>query len=291
MTLAGDLFRTLRPYQWVKNGFVLMGLVFSHSWNNPQLVQQVVAAFAAFCLISSTVYVFNDLIDRERDRAHPEKRKRPIAAGRLSTGFAVTIGGVVGSTGLLLGLWAGYGVVIVLLAYLVMNVAYSVRLKHIVILDVFIISTGFMLRILAGTMGVGIPPSNWLLFCGLMITLFLGFAKRRAEMGVIANGQQGNHRAVLEDYTLILLDTFIAVSAMGVILSYSLFTMSPETIEIHGTRNLIYTVPFIVYGLFRYVFLFHTAGSGGDPARDLFRDPHLLVSVLGWTLVTLWMLI
>jgi len=291
VTLAGDLFRTLRPYQWVKNGFVLMGLVFSHSWNNPQLVQQVVAAFAAFCLISSTVYVFNDLIDRERDRAHPEKRKRPIAAGRLSTGFAVTIGGVVGSTGLLLGLWAGYGVVIVLLAYLVMNVAYSVRLKHIVILDVFIISTGFMLRILAGTMGVGIPPSNWLLFCGLMITLFLGFAKRRAEMGVIANGQQGNHRAVLEDYTLILLDTFIAVSAMGVILSYSLFTMSPETIEIHGTRNLIYTVPFIVYGLFRYVFLFHTAGSGGDPARDLFRDPHLLVSVLGWTLVTLWMLI
>lgn len=291
MTLAGDLFRTLRPYQWVKNGFVLMGLVFSHSWNNPQLVQQVIAAFIAFCFISSAVYVFNDLIDRERDRAHPEKRKRPIAAGRLSTGFAVTIGTLVGSAGMLLGLWAGYGVAIVLLAYMVMNVAYSVRLKHVVILDVFIISTGFMLRILAGTMGVGIPPSNWLLFCGLMITLFLGFAKRRAEMGVIADGEQGNHRAVLEDYTPILLDTFIAVSAMGVILSYSLFTMSPDTIEIHGTRNLIYTVPFIVYGLFRYVFLLHTAGSGGDPARDLFRDPHLLVSVLGWTLVTLWMLI
>ncbi len=268
-----------------------MGLVFSHSWNNPQLVQQVIAAFIAFCFISSAVYVFNDLIDRERDRAHPEKRKRPIAAGRLSTGFAVTIGTLVGSAGMLLGLWAGYGVAIVLLAYMVMNVAYSVRLKHVVILDVFIISTGFMLRILAGTMGVGIPPSNWLLFCGLMITLFLGFAKRRAEMGVIADGEQGNHRAVLEDYTPILLDTFIAVSAMGVILSYSLFTMSPDTIEIHGTRNLIYTVPFIVYGLFRYVFLLHTAGSGGDPARDLFRDPHLLVSVLGWTLVTLWMLI
>lgn len=291
MSLAADLLRTLRPHQWVKNGFVLMGLVFGHAWNDTTLVLQIVAAFFGFCFISSATYVFNDIIDRERDRVHPEKCKRPIAAGRLSIGFAAGIGTVSAGIGFLLGLWAGYGVALVLLAYVVMNVAYSIKLKHVVILDVFIISTGFMLRILAGTMGVGIPPSNWLLFCGLMITLFLGFAKRRAEMGVVADAQHGSHRSVLEQYTPMLLDTFIAVSAMGVILSYSLFTMSPDTIAIHRTEHLIYTVPFIVYGLFRYVFLLHTAGSGGDPARDLFRDPHLLVSVVGWAVVTLWMLI
>ena len=290
VTLTGDLFRTLRPYQWVKNGFVLMGLMFSHAWDDTLLLQRVAAAFVAFCCVSSAVYVFNDLIDRDRDRIHPEKCHRPIAAGRLSTSLAIMLGSAVGVVGLLIGWWAGLGVAIVLTAYMVMNAAYSVRLKHVVILDVFIISTGFMLRIMAGTMGVGIPPSNWLLFCGLMVTLFLGFAKRRAEISVIAEGEHGNHRAVLEEYTPILLDTFIAVSAMGVILSYSLFTMSPDTIHIHGTPNLIYTVPFIVYGLFRYVYLLHTAGSGGDPARDLFRDPHLLISVSGWALVTLWML-
>ncbi|GAB4346442.1 MAG: decaprenyl-phosphate phosphoribosyltransferase [Gammaproteobacteria bacterium] len=290
MKLAADLLRTLRPYQWVKNGFVLMGLVFGHAWTDPQKVLQVAAAFFAFCLISSAIYVFNDIVDRERDRAHPQKRFRPIAAGRLPIGLAASVGVAVAVVGLLLGLWAGSGVAWILLAYAVMNVAYSVKLKNVVILDVFIISAGFMLRILAGTLGVGIPPSHWLLLCGLMVTLFLGFAKRRAEMGVVADEQHGNHRSVLEQYTPILLDTFIAVSAMGIILSYSLFTMSPDTIAIHGTENLIYTVPFIVYGLFRYVFLLHTAGSGGDPARDLFRDPHLSVSVAGWALVTLWML-
>lgn len=291
MITPKDLLLTLRPYQWIKNGFVLMGLLFGHAWQDPASVQHIVAAFAAFCMISSAVYVFNDLIDRERDRRHPEKQHRPIAAGRISVPVAVGMGSAVGALGMALAAWAGTGVLIIVCGYVVMNAFYSVRLKHVVILDVFIISAGFMLRILAGTWGVGIPPSHWLLFCGMMITLFLGFAKRRAEMGVVKRDDQSHHRAVLAQYTPLLLDTFIAVTSMGVIISYSLYTMSPETIAVHGTENLIFTVPFIVYGLFRYVFLLHSSGSGGDPSRDLFRDLHLLAAVVGWLVVTLWMLI
>lgn len=291
MITPKDLWRTLRPYQWVKNGFVLAGLLFGHAWNDPQSVMRILVAAAAFSLVSSAVYVFNDLVDRDRDRRHPEKRNRPIAAGRISTPTAIALSVLVGGVGLALGAWAGQGVLIIIASYAVMNVLYTLRLKHVVILDVFIISAGFMLRILAGTLGVGIPPSHWLLFCGMMITLFLGFAKRRAEMGAVVKGERENHRAVLTQYTPLLLDTFIAVTSMGVIISYSLYTMSPETIAIHGTNHLIYTVPFIIYGLFRYVFLLHASGSGGDPARDLFRDPHLLGAVIGWLGVTIWMLV
>ncbi|KAA3629565.1 MAG: decaprenyl-phosphate phosphoribosyltransferase [Proteobacteria bacterium] len=291
MIALRDLLLTLRPHQWVKNGFVLMGLLFGHAWNDPTSVRHILGAFAAFCLVSSAVYVFNDLIDRDRDRRHPEKRNRPIAAGRIAMPTALGLGCLVGLTGLALAAWAGTGVLIIVVSYMVMNAVYSVRLKHVVILDVFIISAGFMLRILAGTWGVGIPPSHWLLFCGMMVTLFLGFAKRRAEMGAVGEGDQAYHRAVLAQYTPLLLDTFIAVTAMGVIISYSLYTMSPETITVHGTDNLIFTVPFIVYGLFRYVFLLHASGSGGDPSRDLFRDLHLLGAVIGWLGVTLWMLV
>ncbi len=291
MITPRDLWQTLRPYQWIKNGFVLMGLLFGHAWEDTHSLMRILTAAAAFCLVSSAVYVFNDLIDRDRDRSHPTKRERPIAAGRIAPGSAVALSALVFAAALALAAWAGDGVLMIVAGYAGMNVLYTLRLKHVVILDVFIISAGFMLRILAGTWGVGIPPSHWLLFCGMMITLFLGFAKRRAEMGVVVKDEQENHRAVLTQYTPLLLDTFIAVTSMGVIISYSLYTMSPETIAVHGTNRLIFTVPFIVYGLFRYVFLLHASGSGGDPARDLFRDLHLLGAVVGWLGVTLWLLL
>ena len=283
------LLRTLRPHQWVKSAFVFLGAIFSHRWSEPALLLHVTAAAAAFSAVASSTYVLNDLADIEKDKLHPEKRRRTLAAGDVSVGWAQTIGTLSLFTGLLLGAWVSREVLAILVLYLALNVAYTYGLRDVVILDVFVIATGFMLRILAGTVGVGITPSDWLLQCGLMITLFLGFAKRRAELGALPEGGEAAHRKVLGLYTPLLLDKFIGITATGVIMTYSLYTTDADTVRAHGTRHLIYTVPFIVYGIFRYVFLLHN-GSAGDPARDIFRDKQLLAAVVGWFVVTLWML-
>lgn len=176
-----NIIRLLRPHQYIKNGFVLLGVVFSHQWDNATLLSASLA-FLAFCAMASAVYVLNDIFDVEADRLHPKKRHRPIASGAISVRAAWGMFAGLAMLSLALGSAVGYWVPALLSTYLVLNVAYSLRLKHVVILDVFVISAGFMLRILAGTVGLGIAPSHWLLLCGLMVTLFLGFAKRRAEL-------------------------------------------------------------------------------------------------------------
>jgi len=281
-----DLLRLMRPHQWVKNTFVLTGLLFGHAWHDAALVTQVLFAFAAFCLVSSTVYVINDIVDIEQDRHHPKKRKRPLPSGKVTVSSAAIFAVLLGLAGFALAYFASPTVVYILLAYVIMNLAYSLRLKHVVILDVFIIATGFMLRSLAGTLGVGIPPSQWLLLCGLMVTLFLGFSKRRAEIIALTEDKTA-HRKVLEEYSPVLLDKMIVVTAAGLIMSYSLYTMNPDTIRIHGTANLIYTVPFVIYGVFRYIYLLHQQKSGGDPSSDIVRDPHMLIVLAAWLLTTL----
>jgi 4-hydroxybenzoate polyprenyltransferase len=281
-----DLLRLMRPHQWVKNTFVFTGLLFGHAWHDAHLVAQVFTAFAAFCLVSSAVYVFNDIIDVEQDRLHPKKSSRPLASGRVGIPAAAVLAGVLGVSGFVLAYCASPVVLAILAGYAVMNVAYSLRLKHVVILDVFIIATGFMLRILAGTLGVGIPPSQWLLLCGLMVTLFLGFSKRRAEILALAEDKAA-HSRVMEHYSPVLLDKMIGITSSGVILSYRLYTMNADTIRIHGTPNLIYTVPFVMYGVFRYIYLLHHQSRGGDPSHDLVRDPHLFVAVGAWLVATI----
>ncbi|HEY6095109.1 MAG TPA: decaprenyl-phosphate phosphoribosyltransferase [Gallionellaceae bacterium] len=281
-----SLLRLMRPHQWIKNAFVFTGLLFGHAWHDPALVTKVLLAFAAFCLISSTIYILNDIIDVEQDRHHPKKRLRPLPSGQLSVTLAAGVAVLLGLTSLALAIAASMIVVWIVLGYAVMNVAYSLYLKHVVILDVFIIATGFMLRILAGTLGVGVPPSQWLLLCGLMVTLFLGFTKRRAEILALSEDKAA-HRKVLEHYSPVLLDKMIVVTASGLIMSYSLYTMNPDTIRIHGTANLIYTVPFVMYGVFRYIYLLHHQARGGDTAKDLVRDPHLLIVVVGWLAATM----
>lgn len=276
----------MRPHQWVKNSFVLTGLLFGHAWHDPILVKQAIIAFFAFCIVSSTVYVINDIVDIEQDKNHPTKRKRPLPSGKLKISTAAIFAVLLGAIGFTLASYASTTVVIILMIYGIMNLAYSLKLKHIVILDVFIIAAGFMLRILAGTLGLGIPPSQWLLLCGLMVTLFLGFSKRRAEIIALSDDKSA-HRKVLEQYSPVLLDNMIMVTAAGLIMSYSLYTMNPDTIRIHNTENLIYTVPFVIYGVFRYIYLLHHQSSGGDPSRDLVRDPHMLTVLLGWSIVTL----
>jgi 4-hydroxybenzoate polyprenyltransferase len=286
MRKLSGLFRLMRPYQWVKNGFVFTGLLFGHAWHDPDLVTRVLIAFVAFCLVSSSIYTFNDIVDLKQDRLHPGKSRRPLASGQVSVSAAVMLAALLAVPGLVLAYAASPAVLIIVLGYALMNIAYSLRLKHVVILDVFIIATGFMLRILAGTIGVGIPPSQWLLLCGLMLTLFLGFTKRRAEI-IALTDDKAAHRKVLEHYSPVLLDKMIGITAAGLIMSYSLYTMNPDTMRIHGTANLIYTVPFVMYGVFRYIYLLHHQSRGGDPSRDLLRDPHLLIVVGAWLVATI----
>jgi 4-hydroxybenzoate polyprenyltransferase len=209
-----------------------------------------------------------------------------LPSGKVSEANAKKLAALLLITSLGLAAVVSRTAVVILLIYALMNIAYSLKLKHVVILDVFIIATGFMLRILAGTLGLGIPPSQWLLLCGLMVTLFLGFSKRRAEIIALSDDKSA-HRKVLEDYSPVLLDKMIMVTASGLIMSYSLYTMNPETIRIHGTPNLIYTVPFVIYGVFRYIFLLHHQSSGGDPSRDLVRDPHMLFILIAWLATTI----
>jgi 4-hydroxybenzoate polyprenyltransferase len=287
------LIQLLRPHQWVKNGFVLIGLLFGHAWANPDMRAQALAAFVAFCLISSAVYVMNDIIDHDADRRHPEKRKRPLASGKLSVRTAVGLAVLCLITGLglafgLFGLPASQAPWI-FVVYVLMNIGYSMGLKHVVILDVFIIAAGFMLRILAGTLGLGIAPSHWLVLCSLMLTLFLGFAKRRAELDRLA-GDAGQHRAVLESYTLAFLDRAIFVCVIGMVVTYALYTVAEQTVALHGTEALIWTLPWVLLGSFRYLFRLHYRGGGGDPTLELLRDPLIAAAALGWVTTVLWII-
>jgi 4-hydroxybenzoate polyprenyltransferase len=291
VSLPGELLRLMRPHQWIKNGFVFVGLLFSRVSNDSGLRNGVLLAAAGFCLLSSCVYIFNDILDRKADQTHPAKRKRPLAIGTVNTGQALALALLCGGAGLALGAAVSSTVVVILFAYLVLNLAYSAGLKNVVILDVFIIAAGFMLRLLAGTLGVNIAPSQWLLLCGLLLTIFLGFAKRRAEL-MTSDGEGAGgvtQRPVLHDYSPALLDTMMAVSAAGVVVSYSLYTVSPDTIALHHTDKLIYTLPFVLYGIFRYIFLLHRRG-GEDPAWTLLTDAHLLVVGTLWLAVTVWLI-
>jgi 4-hydroxybenzoate polyprenyltransferase len=286
------IVRLLRPQQYLKNSFVWLGMIFAQRWDW-QTLAEVAIAFAAFCAAASAVYVFNDILDVESDRRHPVKRQRPIASGAVSPTQAWFVCAVLAVLAMMLASLVSTMTSGFILAYLAINAAYSWRLKHVAILDVFIIAGGFMLRILTGTLGVGIEPSQWLLLTGLMLTLFLGFAKRQAELLMLANAGKVDRaatRRVLDDYSPAILDLFLGITAASTILSYGLYTVSPETLTAHGTKGLFYTLPFVVYGVFRYVFLLHRRDGGNDAANDLLTDRHLVLTVAGWLAVTVLVL-
>jgi len=294
MRMAGQriaMIELLRPHQWIKNTFVLLGVLFSHQWNEPVLVRSGVA-FLAFCAVASAIYILNDILDLRADRLHPVKRHRPLAAGAVSIPCGWWISCGLFTIALVMSWWVSRTAAVLILLYWLLNLAYSWRLKQVVILDVFIISAGFMLRILVGTSGLGIAPSNWLLLCGMMVTLFLGFAKRRAELLSLDGGRESDQalsRRVLDDYTPAMIDQFMAISAACTIVSYCLYTVSPDTAAFHSV-NLIYTVPFVIYGIFRYFYILLRQAKGNDTANDLLSDRHLLLTVALWVGVTIWLL-
>jgi 4-hydroxybenzoate polyprenyltransferase len=278
----------LRPAQWVKNVFVCAGVLFGGRLGDPRALSAMLLAIAAFSLMGSAAYVMNDYLDREADRAHPRKRDRPIASGALTPGTALVVALACFAGSVTAALGAGPRVVLLVGAYLAVNIGYSLFLKHEPVVDVFCIAAGFMLRILAGTAGIGIPPSGWLLLTGMFVTLFLGFSKRRAEW-VDAAGL-GLTRRVLTDYSAPLLDSFLAVTATGTALCYGLYTLDAQTIALHGTANLIYTTPFVLFGLFRYLYTLHRQNKGENPSVDLFSDRQLIVCGLAYVASVAWIL-
>ena len=279
----------LRPHQWVKNAFVLVGLVFGHAWRDPVTVNAALCATFAFCLASGAVYAFNDARDAPQDRNHPDKRNRPVARGAVSLAEAKLLSVLAAAASLALAALVGWKVAAIVAAYLAISAAYTLGLKHVPVLDVVIIAAGFMLRLLAGTLGVGIAPSNWLLACGFLLTLFLGFGKRRAEIGRLAE-DAGLHRAVLEDYSAVFLDRAIMFCAAGMTLAYAAYTLSTDTAQLHGTGRLVLTLPWVALGTLRYLFRLRLRGGGGDPAEELLRDPILAAAAVGWIVTVLWLI-
>ncbi|MDW5443899.1 decaprenyl-phosphate phosphoribosyltransferase [Polaromonas sp. SM01] len=280
MRLLLSLATLMRPHQWLKNAFVFAGLVFSQNWQDGPMSLKVITAFAAFCCFSSLVYIVNDWHDRDGDARHPVKRHRPLASGAVSPAAALVLAALL----LAAGVWLAVGnktLLLLLAIYVALNLAYSWRLKQIPVVDVSIIASGFMLRLLAGTLAVGISPSRWLLLTGLFIALFLGFSKRKAE----SFHDEANQRAVLEHYPPALLDMFMSVTMTATLITYSLFATSTEALQQHGQR-LVYTVPIVIFALLRYAYQVHR-GRGEDVSRDLLRDPWILLAMAAWLMVFL----
>ncbi len=277
----------LRPRQWVKNGFVLAPLVFARRVGDLHALEAALLALLSFCAVSSAVYLLNDLADMERDRLHPVKRNRPLASGRLSPGAAVM--GAVFLT--LLGIGAALAVpgpgpafVAYPLFYLALNLAYSFRLKHVVILDVLCISVGFLVRVVAGGEAIRVPLSSWLILCTLFISLLLAILKRRAEL-LQLQGKGDSSRKVLADYDPAFLDMLPGPLGAMTIMAYSLYTVDPQTIEKFGSRDLILTIPFVIYGVFRYLYLAWKKDEGGDPTGLVLEDKGILAAGLFWLIL------
>jgi 4-hydroxybenzoate polyprenyltransferase len=279
--VIGALIASLRPKQWPKNLLVFAGLVFSLNLFNLNYLLLSIAGFVAFCLLSGAVYLVNDLADIEKDRLHPKKRLRPIASGRLKPGAAKVAAVVVAVVGLggSFALYWPFGVVG--LAYFLLEIAYSFRLKHIVVLDVLTVAAGFALRAVAGTVLVHVTISSWLFVCTILFALFIALAKRRHELLTLEGGGAG-HRAVLENYSQTLLDQMMAVATSSAVIAYCLYTIAPETIAKFGTHNLMLTVPFVLYAVYRYLYLVYQKEMGGAPEQALLGDVPLLIDVLFW---------
>lgn len=282
-------FEALRPRQWTKNLLLFAGLLFSQQFDSPELVMRAVIGFVAFSLLAGSMYLINDIADAAADRRHPHKRSRPVASGRLTVPAAWA--GVVPTLAIALAAswWLGVGFLVTAMVYVVLNVAYSAALKNIVLIDVFVVALGFVLRAIAGVqLLLPVSPSTvlspWLLVCTFFGALFLGLAKRRRELEN-SGGEAGAQRAVLERYSRQALDGMLLVAAATSLMGYALYTIWPATVEKFGTEALLYTVPFVAYGIFRYLHLVRVSELSEDPSHVLLADRPLAVCVAAYLAV------
>ena len=281
--------RLLRPNQWVKNAFVFVPLIFSKNLFNIQLFAGSLIAFISFCLAASSIYVINDIADRELDRLHPIKRNRPIAAGKVTTGEGWSIAIVLLVISFMMLHLSGIrlAVAIPIVIYIFINLLYSFELKQVVLLDVFVIAAGFILRIIAGGYAIDVKISSWLIMTTLFISIFLGVAKRRGEYVNLSQNENGpvpqkgpKTRKVLMNYDLSLIDQILSISSASVIITYALYTVSERTVTQFKTEALIFTTVFVVYGIFRYLYLIHKMGLGESPINALFTDKPMVINII-----------
>ncbi len=284
---------SMRPRQWTKNLVLFAGVVFSMQLFEPSLLERSLYGFIVFCLMSGAIYIVNDVCDRARDREHPAKKKRPITAGLLSPSEALPVA-IALLAALLAVSWAlGREFFAVAAAFVAINFAYSFFLRGIVILDVFSISFNFLLRAVGGVAVLkerapSIEISPWLLICTLFLSLFLAFCKRRNEIEAL--DEAAAHRASLKDYSVLLLDQLVGLSATSALVSYSIYTVWPSTVEKFGTSNLVYTIPFVVFGIMRYLYIVYRRNEGGDPSGILLTEKSILATVFLWAVAVIWIL-
>jgi 4-hydroxybenzoate polyprenyltransferase len=276
-----EVVKSLRIQQWIKNLFVFAPLIFSQNVFNIPLLIKTFLAFVLFCILSGAAYILNDIQDLEEDKLHPLKSKRPLASERLKKNHALFACILF----VLLGLAGAYFLnvyfFVVVLVYFILQIAYSIWLKHVVIIDVFLIAAGYFLRVIAGGLAIEVQISPWLFICTILIALFLALSKRRHEL-VLLDKSAEIHRPILKEYTPNLLDQMIAVVTASTVISYCLYTVSSETIAKFGTKNLLFTVPFVLYGIFRYLYLVHQKDEGGSPEALIIKDKPLLVDLFLW---------
>jgi 4-hydroxybenzoate polyprenyltransferase len=278
------VLKIIRPTQWLKNAFLFAPLIFAKHLFESAYVWRETLAFIGFCLVSSTVYVINDILDREADKLHPTKRNRPLASGALRTPEALVI--IVVLLTLLCcmvpHLNSHFWYTIVL--YGLLNLAYSFWLKRVVLVDVFIIAAGFMLRVLAGVFAIEVVISSWLILCTLFVSVFLGISKRRGELILSEATEAYTSRPVLKQYDIPFMDQIMTVAASGMAISYALYTVADRTVSIYGTENLIFTTVFVLFGVFRYIFLMRGRKTDDNPMHLLLSDAPMIVNILVWFL-------
>ncbi len=276
-----DYFRAVRPLQWTKNLVIFAGLIFSQNFFDHHQIIRAALAFVSFCLLSASVYLINDIKDIESDRQHPIKRLRPIASGSISAGSAVIIAVILAAAGFALAFRLELSFLYLAGLYFLVMVCYSFFLKHQVVLDLMIIAGGFVLRAVAGAVVVDVTISSWLLVCTTFIALFLIIAKRRHEVILLGENAK-EHRKILEEYSPKFLDQLIAIVTAATLMSYMLYTVDASTVEKFGTHNLILTSPFVIFGVFRYLYLVYQKNKGGRPEQVLLDDLPIIVAILLW---------
>ena len=277
----GAIWTSLRPHQWTKNLVVFAALALSKHLFDFDLALRAAAAFAVFCGLSGTIYLINDIVDVERDRLHPKKRLRPVASGTLATRHAAGVAIVLGLTCLGAAVGLGWPFAVSAGCFVALNLLYSFRLKHVVIIDVLALSLGFVLRAVAGGVAVGVPISDWLLVCTILLALFMALAKRRHELTSM-NESASEHRQILAEYSPYLLDQMISVVTASCVTAYAFYTLAQETRDKFQTDLLSLTIPFVLYGIFRYLYLVHRKDQGGSPSEVLVTDRPLLLAVALW---------
>jgi 4-hydroxybenzoate polyprenyltransferase len=286
LKVLGNLFLSLRPKQWIKNGAIFAPLLFSQNLLKAAAFYQVLEAFVLFCLLAGGVYLMNDLKDLPEDRLHPVKSRRPIASGKIKPSLAGAVAVILIGVSLTGGWKLSPSFFWCMIGYLILQICYTLWLKHQVILDIFSIGAGFVLRVVSGGLAINVQLSPWLLVCTSLLSLFLAMAKRRHEL-ILLKDNAAEHRQILKEYSPYLLDQMIGVVTATTLISYALYTISEETIRKFGTSNLIYTLPFVLYGIFRYLYLVHQKIEGGRPEEILLSDRPLLLTVLGWTITVI----